>query len=265
MTEKPVPRRKFLGGVAATGLLVSAPLWIQTAFAGDSQCARSLRALVSLGSAFRRANQTGKRLLVLVIPEALDQKYDRGRLFGAWLNCGSDADLAPLSLCELACSTMGDLRNLVPNAPGGEPLLVLVDPSKLGRPAVAIDPTVPALEKHAWPSSNDWEKSMRALMDLENAEWEARTTVLSRAVRIAVAPGVSFPEEATAAEQVRSRWVRGRVPGSRWAQNDGCGTTIEGVESDDSIGCGMGYVPEKAKRFLYLLTRAPFGSKEFPP
>lgn len=45
-----------------------------------------------------------------------------------------------------------------------------------------------------------------------------------------------------------------RIPGSHWARASGCGTTVEGVESNSIIGCGMGHVPQKSRRFLYFFT-----------
>jgi hypothetical protein len=51
--------------------------------------------------------------------------------------------------------------------------------------------------------------------------------------------------------------LRDRPPrGSRWAHSSGCGTTIEGEEDESiAIGCGMGHVPRKSQRFLYLYPR----------
>jgi hypothetical protein len=263
----PVARRNFLGSISAVGLLAAAPLWLQNAFAEDAACKGSLRTLAALGVSFRRAHSSGKRLLVLVIPSADAEKRERGELFGAWLNHGPDSGLAALSLCELACATMVDLRRLVPNAPDGEPLMVLVDPSALGRPGIAITPAVPQIDasRPVWEAGADWQKVMRERDLRERSEWDARIAVVSRAVRVAVAPGLSFPDEAAAAAAVRSRWVQGKVPGSHWANASGCGTDIEGVESKIMVACGMGHVPAKAERFLYLFTRAPYGGGDLPP
>ena len=52
--------------------------------------------------------------------------------------------------------------------------------------------------------------------------------------------------------------VKQRIPGSKWATSDGCGTTVEattgGVESGMAVACGMGHVPELCQRFLMFYT-----------
>lgn len=59
------------------------------------------------------------------------------------------------------------------------------------------------------------------------------------------------------AAAVRDRMVRAQPPkGSRWAQSGGCGTRIEGARSHAMIGCGMGHVPERSRRFLSFYTVA---------
>ncbi|MCC6875594.1 MAG: hypothetical protein IT378_14910 [Sandaracinaceae bacterium] len=52
------------------------------------------------------------------------------------------------------------------------------------------------------------------------------------------------------------RLVRSPVPGSRWARSGGCGIAIEGVENNVLVGCGMGHVPDRSRRFLYWGSRA---------
>jgi hypothetical protein len=56
----------------------------------------------------------------------------------------------------------------------------------------------------------------------------------------------------------RHRLKDARVPGSRWATHRGCGTHIEGAEDKLMIMCGMGHVPEKQVRFLYLFAKLPW-------
>jgi hypothetical protein len=56
----------------------------------------------------------------------------------------------------------------------------------------------------------------------------------------------------------RHRLKDARVPGSRWATYHGCGTHIEGEEDKLMIACGMGHVPEKRARFLYLFAKLPW-------
>ena len=59
------------------------------------------------------------------------------------------------------------------------------------------------------------------------------------------------------AEAVKGRLARQRVPGSHWATNQGCATSIEGhPDFGHGIACGMGHVPAKSSRFLYFYTVA---------
>jgi hypothetical protein len=45
--------------------------------------------------------------------------------------------------------------------------------------------------------------------------------------------------------------------GARWANEEGCATEVEDLPEDEqaTIGCGMGYVPERSQRFLYFYAR----------
>src|SRR4051812_67884 len=109
-------RRHFLRVSSAAALaFASAPAWLRRAFA-DSSCPADAdpERLVSLASAYRRAQQTGRRLLVLVIPEQAMLGWDRGAAFGELLNHGSDEQLAPLASVEVVCAHIRDLRRLVP-------------------------------------------------------------------------------------------------------------------------------------------------------
>lgn len=56
------------------------------------------------------------------------------------------------------------------------------------------------------------------------------------------------------AELARDRLVRSRPPeGARWANSGGCGVRVEGDTRPVAIGCGMGHVPERSRRFLSFL------------
>ena len=54
------------------------------------------------------------------------------------------------------------------------------------------------------------------------------------------------------------------MPGSHWAHASGCATTIEGIRNTAMIGCGMGHVPDKSRRFLYFFT-VPKNTSGFDP
>lgn len=57
------------------------------------------------------------------------------------------------------------------------------------------------------------------------------------------------------AQAARARLVLGPITDRPWATYAGCGLNIDG-EQPELVGCGMGHVPEKARRFLYLYTLA---------
>jgi hypothetical protein len=57
------------------------------------------------------------------------------------------------------------------------------------------------------------------------------------------------------AQAARARLVLGPVTDRPWATYTGCGLNIDG-EQPELVGCGMGHVPDKARRFLYLYTKA---------
>ncbi len=64
------------------------------------------------------------------------------------------------------------------------------------------------------------------------------------------------------AATARAQLVQNRVPGSYWARGGSCGETIEGDEHPDMVDCGMGHVPSKAQRFLYLYTQTPWEQRQ---
>ena len=59
----------------------------------------------------------------------------------------------------------------------------------------------------------------------------------------------------SAAAEVRRRLVEEPPAGARWANSGGCGVSVEGERSAIAIGCGMGHVPERSRRFLYFFTQ----------
>jgi len=141
---------------------------------------------------------------------------------------------------------VADLKTEVPSLPGGEPLFFHIDASGLAR---ALDVPVPA-----YPN---WERG-------DGPSKEPPEDQVSTA-RIAAVGGLiqrSLPVPASSVKQLaataRAQLVQNRVPGSYWALGSGCGNTIEGDEHPDMVDCGMGHVPAKARRFLYLYTQTPY-------
>lgn len=73
-----------------------------------------------------------------------------------------------------------------------------------------------------------------------SVEGEARTSLMSALAAVA-----------------RRRVVESEVPGAEWATNGGCATVFENRENNIGVGCGMGYVPERSRRFLHFYTLKP--------
>jgi hypothetical protein len=93
---------------------------------------------------------------------------------------------------------------------------------------------------------------------LELAE-AATATLLARIIAIMGDDDWAYPRLRAAilprlAELTRERLLRTRPPaGARWAHSGGCGVRIEGHKERHAIGCGMGHVPERSRRFLAWL------------
>jgi len=258
-------RRQFLrGSVGVVGATVIGAAFLRRAF-GDT--AVPAGAAVNLGgsdepvrSAFERARSVHRGVLVLVIPNDKlpnlpkdhEGVWERGHIYGEWLNHGSDAQLAPLATVEVVAATMVDLRNALPslNWPSGEPLFIHVD----------VAGTVRALEAKV-PRHNTYMRGAERASGPTEDELSAN--------RIAIVGGLiqrSLPvpsaEISSLAAAARARLVKNRVPGTYWAHGSGCGETIEGDPHPDMVDCGMGHVPAKARRFLYLYTRTPYEQRE---
>src|SRR5262245_7597320 len=122
-------RRDFLTTIGASAAL--AALWprlIREAFADASFDAPGAKKTApGLPSAVSRAQAANKPLFAIVIPADDGKKWERGGVWGEYLNHGSAAEIAPLGSVEVACATMKDLEKLAPDVKG-EPLAVLVRP-----------------------------------------------------------------------------------------------------------------------------------------
>lgn len=245
-------RRHFLTGAAA-GLAAAAwPAFIQEAFGNGPACdangkpAKLPRAAV-VAAAFQHARRAGRSLLVLVIPDDDAEKYERGRAFGELLNHGSDADLAPLAGVEVVCATIAELRKVVPQATDTTALMMLV---RTDRVPVDVKPLSAQLPTYEDPrlSGADWQTARLTEDDIA----KQRIALLGALLRGAL--GDAGKDATAKAALIRDRLVKLPPAGARWAKSHGCGTTIEGEERDYGIGCGMGHVPEKSRRFLYFFT-----------
>lgn len=269
-------RRGFLAASAAVVAAASWPSWLQDALAAPAH-----DGLATLSTAWRRAQQSGKALLVLVIPDEAS-KWDRGRVFGELLNHADAGTMAALATVEVVCARMADVRVLIPQAPPGEPLMLLAETDRLPADVVAIDPALATSSPTRGGSPDGDDAVDRRIAVLSAAVRAPLLRLLPRhAAQVAAAVGPAVAAERVAAftslppdaadavaallwhaygdeavpllaEAAIARLRTGRVPGGRWAQSYGCGVHYEDAEPGEgyAIGCGMGFVPEKSTRFL---------------
>lgn len=216
-------RRALVSLVGAAGLW---PVFVAESFAQDAP--RDARG--ELRRAWRRAVDEQRQLLVFVVPRDRWERRERGDMFGALIQHGSDETLQALGSVELACASMRDAGRIFGTVPQGEPLMLLVAP----------DGTVTPLDGTATPT------------DGRDGRLEGELALLESLVRDALhasVEGLSETERASA--QARAMGYRRHdVPGSRWAHASvsPCGRAGSGVR------CGMGHVPELARRFLAFYT-----------
>lgn len=265
--------------------------------------------LAVLSDGYRRAQKAGKPLLVIIIPDDRSKRWQRGEYFGSYINHGTSEQIFALSLCEVICSGMSELRQMVPTVGLGEPLAVLVETDRVPATVRRLEARLPDL-RHDPDSRPRSVEDYQARERRETEEVDTRIALLSKLVHDAVAanPGMLqqrasqlksvvsaatlapieatlrdkgklteadadrgaaivalFAQQAdkatrgelhkTLARSVEQRLRKQRVPGSHWAHQSGCGTTVEGVKDHGPmIACGMGHVPEKANRFLYFFS-----------
>ncbi|MGE0788223.1 MAG: hypothetical protein AB7S26_21300 [Sandaracinaceae bacterium] len=293
-----VKRRTFLSAAAAAAAgSLSLPTWMSRAFAQEDDGRDHADELRVLSDAYRTAQRTGRPLLVLVVPADGGRRWERAHAFGEVLNNGSDEVFADLALAEVVCSTMDSLRRLVPQAPEGEPWLIVVEPDEVPARVRAFAPELPSWPDH-WTEAGaaDFEQRTEQAVDrrisiltevihqglaeddamlAHRAEVAQRqldagirdrlqaalrhgsvSAELMRAAPAAVAQAAHRTPGRRSllhdlAMQARERLTQNRVPGSYWASSWGCGIEVEGRDDNAVVGCGMGHVPERSRRFLY--------------
>ncbi len=207
-----VNRRQFLVRSTATAGAIALPSWLAAALGaqdpadGTDGSART----AALVAATRRARAHGKPLLVLLFPEDQSARWQRGELFGAWLNHADDEALRDLALCVPACATAGELRSHLAVKIDGDPLMLLVDPAR-----DEVVPIAPELAE-APPRA-----PMRSPRDgAEERYYRDCVARLSAAVRRAVAPNLGWLAEradrqrATLAEDEREALDRAMNSGT---------------------------------------------------
>lgn len=242
-------RRSLLRGALG---LAFAPALVRAAFAStDPEGQRA-----ALSQAFRSAAVARRPLLVIVIPEASD-KWARGTFWGELLNHGSDAQLARFARAEVVCATLQDLSRLVPGVTG-EPWLVLVrtDLDDVAWRGLQLelpdDPPELVRDGSEWDDWDAWyarEKAWGLQRVQRRFEVFERDAGLAIDEAIGATPASRVPE---LAERARRMMVSAPPAGAHWAVSGGCGTTIEGVQDQSLMMCGMGHVPEHSRRMLYF-------------
>lgn len=235
-----------------------------------------------LAVARHEGSLTGRPVLAWVAPSDALRHPGRGRLLGALLNHGTDAELAPLALAvpvALSAAALGVA------SPLDEPGAVLLEPDGAAR-ALSL-PDDDGCGDREYLAEEESEPLIRAqvaraaaalrgllcadeAMLRRRAEGERRalggfgqavTQGLPEDVQrglAAQAPALLLLAEGAGAEPflaaaVRRRYVEKRVPGTRWAFASICGVVVEGEgqsEEDRGTMCGIGYVPRLSQRFL---------------
>ncbi len=273
-------RRSFLRGAVLGTALTTTPGWFSKAWAAPAN------GTIRIFDAYRRARRQHRALLVFVIPADQNERYPRGGSLGAYLNHGSDSQLAPLALCEVVCATMEELHSLSPAKYETEPSFVLLETASVpatprharvrlvagttvdentARIAKAIRQLVLpgglvsasmltkrdlVAEKALLPSIVDTPKKI----DLSKVDRNAAGLMqVALAVKGEVKVAIIAALAATAIARIRDK----PVAGARWAHASGCAPTSYEDEPDEDkrMGylCGMGHVPEKSRRFLAFL------------
>ena len=154
----------------------------------------------------------GRRLLlVLIVPVDDGTKRPRGEALGAWLNHGTDAQIAPLAAIDLLCAPASEIESLGGEPVEGEPWAVLID--RRDGHTVPIDLDLPShgeLMKNAddVDSPDEWRKlDLRASLD--------RIELLATALMDPVREGLK-----RSAEDDRARLGAGKLEALRAAVTD---------------------------------------------
>lgn len=283
-------RRVLLAGVGSAGALATVvvgwPRWLQRAFSGGAAtegeinpepevtpCPGAMKKPPTeptappprvvhrdprkiLTEAARRGRDEKKKLLVLVIPENLSLRYERGAIFGEYLNHGSSADLAPLASAVVVCARTADLAAALGVKIEGEPLMLVLDPT-LSPPSVAVlDARIPPL-----PDSSDRFSKGGQTTPLIEERINQRIQQVAAVVRQGLG-GAPADELEARARTVQASVVKRAPPGGRWGHASGCGVSYEahedGDEEESGMACGMGFVPARSSRFLdFLVAKTP--------
>jgi hypothetical protein len=275
-----VKRRSLLqaGALGAATL----PGFLARAFAQE-RCGADAEEVAAVARAYRRARALGRPLLVLVVPkrpwvdadsseEEWRERAQRGDVLGQWILHGGDDALALFSLVEVLAARLEDLRRIVPSAAEAGarlPHFVIVDVVTAQAAAFHAElPPDPPPPEDRYGSAAD-EIAYERISD-------ARTEVLTALLRTALLPDDAAVErlvaqessrpalELRAAELYRRAMRADDDERTRIIARLATAARMRLVDRDPSGAewrydhcplCGMGWVPERSRRFLYFLTR----------
>ncbi len=222
------------------------------------------RQVVRAGLAAAKA--AGKPLLVLVAPR--DGAWIRGHALGQWLNHGGDSALADVAQVHVIVARTEDVRAERPSLPAGtDPTLWFL----WGEDSTPLQVTLQHADsdrRRGTDADPSIDRNIKALRDALRIALGATREGRVAACRPLPAPAARLtPQEVDAhaarladqpdmvarlAAAARQRVVSAPIPGSYWATGHGCGEVVEGVphEEQQLVKCGMGFVPERSRRFV---------------
>lgn len=199
----------------------------------------SSEALSLLSKAWSRAK--GRPLVVLIIPE--DDLYTAGTTLGVWMQHNDDAK-ALLGACEVVAATREQLALFAPKTPEGAAMMVVLRTDVVGAVPVLVQPQQDPVPTTRWDQSE-------ATPPKQLANERRITEALKSALPAATLTDAQTHRARNIA-RTQSEYIESPPPGARWATRSGCGFDVEGKENNMVVGCGMGHVPERSRRFLYF-------------
>jgi hypothetical protein len=188
-------RRSLLKGAAAVAIGAACPGWIRSAFAAEActKAASPQRGLIAMSEAFRAAQRANRALLVLVIPQDEGARWLPAHSFGELLNHGTADQLLPLAMLEVVCAKMKTVRKLVPSAPAGEPLMVLIETDSSPAGARALNAVLPEYkEVREQDIVFDYREAMKQREAGEDEFINKRIAILSDVIRAATVEDSSW-------------------------------------------------------------------------
>jgi hypothetical protein len=264
-------RRNLLRGALASALL---PAWASGAFAGTRAAGRPGQTedeqsdpALALVRAYEAAQDMGRPLLVLLVPEDEKLRRRHGEAWGQLLTQESIHTLADLALCDLVCAEERLVRAALGSRielaePGGTALLIETGQARTVRIEVEIE-EVPHYEKKILAAVVErldrLSQAVRAPLAGSPVILERRLTECALSLwltsdqlldggfvqlegtlpaKIDRAPALARALAERASTSERKRWIellaestRSRTksapPGSRWGRYTGCGEEID--------------------------------------